>query len=42
MKDYSNTFKEWELVEKLKEAHLAGYEPFITINGETYDIEWEK
>ena len=34
------TFREDELLAKLKEAHKAGYEPTIIINGETYDIEW--
>lgn len=36
------TLKEKDLLKKLKEAHEAGYEPLIQINGSFYDIEWKE
>ena len=35
------TFTEKELLAKLREAHQAGYEPLIIINGEYYEIQWD-
>ena len=39
---YDYTIKENKLLETLKEMHVHGYEPMIIINGEYYDIEWER